>query len=45
MGVIDDIASRLDPTDLEAAQTDALSQPPRLIEFADVWMGPWSTRS
>jgi TetR/AcrR family transcriptional repressor of nem operon len=25
MGVIDDIASRLDPTDLEAARTDALT--------------------
>ena len=25
MGVIDDIASRLDPTDPEAAQTDALT--------------------
>ena len=25
MGVIDDIASRLDPTDAEAAQTDALT--------------------
>jgi TetR/AcrR family transcriptional regulator, transcriptional repressor for nem operon len=25
MGVIDDIASRLDPTDVEAARTDALT--------------------